>query len=73
MASSNGWKSLIRFKDRSGKVQYGEPDDQMRSATVFEGGDIFTLSKTSDTAEVAEVSLYIQFHDLHTNFVLRVI
>ena len=52
------WKSLIRFKDTQGNVHYGEPlDSKFTKATLFTGPDLFSLSKSSDTADVAEVSL----------------
>ena len=49
------WNSIIRFKDASGKVQYGEPDAKFKQATVYDGNDILSLTKTDNTAEVAEV------------------
>ncbi|KAI9692383.1 MAG: hypothetical protein M1822_006614 [Bathelium mastoideum] len=50
------WKSLIRFKDSQGTTQYGEPlDSEYSKATIFSGPDLFSLSKTSETADVKEL------------------
>ncbi|KAK5745981.1 hypothetical protein LTR17_001111 [Elasticomyces elasticus] len=56
MASSPQWKSIIRFKDNDGQVLYGEPlGDDLKKATVFEGSDILSLTKTDKIVEVSEV------------------
>ncbi|KAK4954230.1 2-keto-4-pentenoate hydratase 2-oxohepta-3-ene-1,7-dioic acid hydratase [Elasticomyces elasticus] len=56
MASSPQWKSIIRFKDSNGQVLYGEPlGDDLKKATVFEGGDILSLTKSDKVVEVGEV------------------
>ncbi|KAL9094466.1 MAG: hypothetical protein Q9165_003316 [Trypethelium subeluteriae] len=54
--AASPWKSLIRFKDAQGKIQYGEPlDSEFSRATVFSGPDVFSLNKTSDIADVKEL------------------
>ncbi|KAK5696519.1 hypothetical protein LTR97_007822 [Elasticomyces elasticus] len=56
MASSPQWKSIIRFKDSNGQVLYGEPlGDDLKKATVFEGDDILSLTKSDKVVEVGEV------------------
>jgi len=49
------WKSIIRFKDSNGDVLYGEPDQGLKKATVYEGNDVLSLNRTEKTADVAEV------------------
>ncbi|KAL9077346.1 MAG: hypothetical protein Q9157_003382 [Trypethelium eluteriae] len=57
--AASPWKSLIRFKDAQGKIQYGEPlDSEFSRATVFSGPDVFSLNKTSDIADVKEVNFF---------------
>lgn len=51
------WKSLIRFKDGSGTIRYGEPDADLKTAVLYDGNDILTLSRTNRQAEVVEVNL----------------
>lgn len=59
------WKSLIRFKDNQGNIQYGEPlDAGFSKATVFAGPDLFSLSKTSETIDVKEVSSHFKKNKL---------
>ena len=49
------WKSLIRFKDSSGNIKYGEPDANLKSATVYDGSNILNLRQTQQKADVIEV------------------
>lgn len=55
MATAQAWKSLIRFKDANGQVQFGEPDEDLKTATILQGSDILNLNKTTDVAQVQEV------------------
>ena len=55
MPTAQAWKSLIRFKDANGQVQFGEPDEDLKTATILQGSDIFNLTKTTDVAQVQEV------------------
>ncbi|KAI9689705.1 MAG: hypothetical protein M1820_010075 [Bogoriella megaspora] len=53
---TSGWKSLIRFKDSSGEIRYGEPlDTEFSKATIYSGNDVFSLDRTSETATVTEL------------------
>ncbi|TKA79332.1 hypothetical protein B0A55_03454 [Friedmanniomyces simplex] len=56
MPSPPQWKSVIRFKDQDGHVLYGEPEDgSLTKATVYEGNDLLSLTKTEKSAEIAEI------------------
>ncbi|KAK3664083.1 hypothetical protein LTR22_005047 [Elasticomyces elasticus] len=56
MASPPQWKSIIRFEDNNGQVLYGEPlGDDLSKATVYEGSDILSLTKSDKVVEVGEV------------------
>ena len=56
MSATPEWNRLIRFQDVAGKVRYGEPNDDFKSATVWEGDDMLQLSRTADVVDVSEVS-----------------
>ena len=49
------WSSIIRFKDASGRALYGEPDADLKRATVYEGDSILSLTKTDRTADITQV------------------
>ena len=46
----------MRFKDANGKIYYGEPSTDLASATVWEGADLWHLSRTEEIVKVAQVS-----------------
>ena len=56
MSSNKQWSSLIRFKDTNGEVKFGEPKDDLKAATVWEGSSIFDVVPSDKEVEVAEVS-----------------
>lgn len=49
------WNSIIRFKDVDGTVRYGEPSSDLKSARIWSGSDILSLSLTDETSEVVQV------------------
>lgn len=53
------WKSLIRFKDGSGTIRYGESGVDLKTAVLYDGDGILTLSRTTQQAEVVEVNAVI--------------
>lgn len=55
MANQASWKCLIRFRDRDGDIRYGEPDEDLKKATIWKGNDILKISKTSEVVDVKEV------------------
>lgn len=55
MVQHDSWKSLVRFRDGDGNIQYGEPDEGLKKAVVWKGDDLLALSKTSDIVDVREV------------------
>ena len=55
MASTSSWKSLVRFRDGSGEIYFGEPDEDMKSATIWEGQDVLNLTQSSKTANIVDI------------------
>lgn len=56
MASALSWNSLIRFRDPENRIFYGEPDDNLKAATIWEGSSILNLRPASkEQVDVAEV------------------
>jgi hypothetical protein len=56
MSQSPAWKSIIRFRDSSGVVHFGQPSADFARAQIYDGSDILHLSVGSDVVNVAEVS-----------------
>ena len=54
MTSTPTWKSLIRFKSGNG-IHFGEPDDNLKTATIWKSNDLLDLSQTTDRIDVGEV------------------
>jgi 2-keto-4-pentenoate hydratase/2-oxohepta-3-ene-1,7-dioic acid hydratase in catechol pathway len=55
MATISTWKSLVRFRDDSREVWFGEPEEDLKKATIWEGKDILNLTPTSKTVNIAEI------------------
>ena len=60
MSGTRGWQSLIRFEDSTGQVRYGEPEDDLKRATVWQGDSLLQLLETDNVVDVKQVRSRIQ-------------